>query len=147
MAQTRSRSRQLQIEEEEDENLNEFQEALGGNVNDKNPSTPTPEEIEREQHNPLFNQLFDEILKNNVDAHFLRLAQEGAKLPSDFDTTQLRQASEHHSRNEGGRGRDNLRYDLHQGNTPPPPPPNDIDILRQQVENLAQQLHSGEKTT
>lgn len=35
IAHTRSRSRQQEIEEEEEENINEFQEALGGNVNDE----------------------------------------------------------------------------------------------------------------
>lgn len=100
MAQTRSSTRQLEIEEEEEENINEFQEALGGNANEENPSTPTPEAIERKKHNPLFNQIFDEILKNSIDAYFLRLSQEGAKLPSDFDIAQLRKASEHHSRNK-----------------------------------------------
>lgn len=92
MAQTRSESRQreIEMEEEEEENLNEFQEALGGNANDENPSTPTSATIERAQHNPLFNRLFDKILRSNADAHFLKLAQEGEKLPSDFDLAQLK---------------------------------------------------------
>lgn len=146
MAQTRSRSRQREIEiEEEEDNLNEFQEALGGNGNDENPGTPTPSTIERVQHNPHFNRLFDEILRSNADAHFLKLAQEGAKLPSDFDLAQLRQASERQSRHEEERRRDPIRYNIPRGN-PPPPPPNEMEMLRQQVENLAQQLHSGVKT-
>lgn len=89
MAQTRAmKNRQPEIEEE-DENINEFHEAFGGGTNGEDPNTPTLEELERAQHNPKFNRLFDEILRNNANAHFLRLAQEGAKLPSNFDTTQL----------------------------------------------------------
>lgn len=114
-------------------------------MNDKNPSTPTPATIERAQHNPLFNKLFDEILRSNADAHFFRLAQEGAKLPSDFDLAQLRQASERQTHHEEERGRDPIRYNIPQGN-PPPPPPNEMEMLWQQVKNLAQQLHSGVKT-
>lgn len=82
------RNWQLEIEDEE-ENLNNFHEVVGGDTNDEDPSLPTPEDIERAQHNPKFNRLFDEILRNNVDAYFLRLAQEGAKLPSDFDTADI----------------------------------------------------------
>lgn len=135
------------MEDEKEENLNNFQEAIGGGTNDEDRSTPTPEDIERAQHNPKFNRLFDEILRNNADAHFQRLAQEGTKLPSNFDTAQIRQTSEKHSRNDGGIWRDYFHYDLnHQGN-PPPPPPSEIDMLRQQVENLAQQLNRGVKTT
>lgn len=81
------RNWQPEIEDEEEENLNDFQEAIGGGTNHEDPSTPTPEDIERAQHNPKFNRLFEEILRNNADAHFLRLAQEGAKLPSNIDTT------------------------------------------------------------
>lgn len=106
MDQTKSKTRQLEIKLEEDEKKNDFEEAIGGGPNYEDPSTPTPKAIERAQHNLRFNRLFDEILKNNVDDHFLRLAQEEAKLPSNFDIAQIRQTSEHHSHNEGGRGRD-----------------------------------------
>lgn len=81
MAQTRSRSRQQEIEEEEEENLNEFQEALRGNTNEENPSTPTPVAIERAQHNPLFNQLFDEILRKNTDLTFYDLPKREPNYP------------------------------------------------------------------
>lgn len=145
MAHIISKTRQHEIEEEE-ENLNDFLEAIRGGTNDEDPINPTLESIERAQHNPMFNRLFDEILRNNANAHFLRLAQEGAKLPSDFDTAQILQTLEKHSHNDGGRGSDYFRYDLNQGN-PPPPPPTKIDMLRQQVENLAQELNSGVKTT
>lgn len=140
-----SRQREAKIEEEEEENLNEFQKALGGNTNDENPSAPTPATIERAQHNPLFNRLFDKILRSNADAHFLKLAQEGEKISSDFDLAQLRQALDWQSHHEEERGRDPIRYNIPWGN-PPPPPPNEIEMLRQQVKNLAQQLHSGVKT-
>lgn len=123
MDQTRSmRNRQPEIEDEE-ENLNDFHEAVGGGTNDEDPSTTTPEDIERAQHNPKFNRLFDEILRKNANAYFLRLAQEGAKLPSNFDTAQIWQTSEQHSHNDGGRGGDYFRYDLNHQGIPPPPPP------------------------
>lgn len=87
MAQTISmRNRQPEIEEEE-ENLNDFHEAFGGGTNEEDHNTPTLEDIERAQHDPKFKRVFDEILRNNANAHFLRLSQEGAKLPSNFDTT------------------------------------------------------------